>query len=189
MRAGSFLTNPGTAPDCTSLRYTAMGFSHCGGAAASPQAATANLFWRGGGDQFLEARIVAQWIKHWIEPEQRRSERRVCSQGRLVRDRKQLLYGGDGAILVTDAGRHPGEDVERPGTSQRVFLDRIHGDCALGQSQCSGVVTKTHIGKREISHQIKIFRLFFEESFQFAASPRPTFAGGDMVAGNFLCPA
>jgi len=57
----------------------------------SPRAAMANLFWQGGGDEFLEARIVAQWIEHWIEPEQRRSERRICGQGRLVWDRKQLL--------------------------------------------------------------------------------------------------
>jgi hypothetical protein len=24
------------------------------------------LFWDGGGNQFLEARVLAQWIKHWI---------------------------------------------------------------------------------------------------------------------------
>ena len=28
--------------------------------------------------QFLETRIFAQPLKHWIQPEQRRSERRVC---------------------------------------------------------------------------------------------------------------
>ena len=50
-----------------------------------------SLFWRGGGNQFFEARIVAQWLKHWIESEQCRSERRVCRQRSFVRDRKQLL--------------------------------------------------------------------------------------------------
>ena len=75
-----------------------------------------SLFWRGEGNQFLEARVVAQWLKHWIESEQCRGERRVCGQRRLVRDRKQLGQGRDGAVGVADAGRHPGEDVERPGT-------------------------------------------------------------------------
>jgi len=34
--------------------------------------------WRGG--EFLEAGIVPERIEHWIEPEQRRSERHVLSQ-------------------------------------------------------------------------------------------------------------
>ena len=34
-----------------------------------------------------------------------------------------------------------------------------------------------------------IFRLFFEERFQFAARLSPTFLGGGMVAGDFLRPA
>src|SRR5205823_13774287 len=34
-----------------------------------------------------------------------------------------------------------------------------------------------------------IFRLFFEERFQFAARLSPTFLGDGMVAGNFLRPA
>src|SRR4029077_15075920 len=42
-------------------------------------------------DEFLEARILTQWFKHWIQPEQRRSERRACGQGRFVWHRKQLL--------------------------------------------------------------------------------------------------
>ena len=52
--------------------------------------------------QFLETRIFAQRIKHWIQPEQRRSERRVCGQGRLqlvsvigVADR---LSDGEGVV-------------------------------------------------------------------------------------------
>ena len=44
------------------------------------------------------------------------------------------------------------------GPSQRVFLDRNHRDRALGQSQCSGVVTKSHICKREISHAEQNFQ-------------------------------
>src|SRR5882724_819199 len=30
-----------------------------------------------GGNQFLETLVFALWLKHWIQPDQRRSERRV----------------------------------------------------------------------------------------------------------------
>ena len=35
---------------------------------------------RSRGDEFLEARIIPKRIEHWIEPEQRRSERRNLSE-------------------------------------------------------------------------------------------------------------
>ena len=57
------------------------------------------------------------------------------------------------------------------------------------QSEGGGLVTKTHIGQREIANKTKIFRLFFEKRFQFAARLSPTFLGGGMVAGDFLRPA
>jgi hypothetical protein len=43
-------------------------------------------------NQFLETRILAQWFKHWIEPEQRRSERRVRDgeQASLAREAHAL---------------------------------------------------------------------------------------------------
>src|SRR5205085_2660246 len=51
--------------------------------------------------EFLEARIIPQRIEHRIEPEQRRSERRLPSTQRtLVRDREQFLQGGPGAIRL-----------------------------------------------------------------------------------------
>ena len=40
-----------------------------------------------------------------------------------------------------------------------------------------------------VANEVKIFRLFFEERFQFAAGLAPTFLGGGMIAGNFLRPA
>ena len=59
----------------------------------------------------------------------------------------------------------------------------------LDQSQRGGFVTEAHIGQREIANEDIIFRLFFEERFQFAARLSPTFLGGGMVAGDFLRPA
>jgi hypothetical protein len=38
------------------------------------------LFRRFRGDEFLEARIVPERIEHWIEPEERGSERHAFSQ-------------------------------------------------------------------------------------------------------------
>ena len=55
--------------------------------------------------------------------------------------------------------------------------------------ECGGFVTEAHIGQREISNEAKIFRLFFEKRFQFAARLSPTFLGGGMIAGDFLRPA
>src|SRR5437016_2338411 len=49
------------------------------------------LFWRGGANEPLEARIFAQWLEHRVQPEQRRSERRVRGKRRFVWDRKQLF--------------------------------------------------------------------------------------------------
>jgi hypothetical protein len=48
--------------------------------------------------QFLKARIVPERIKHWIEPQQRGSERHVFSQWATARHGKQFLYSGNGAI-------------------------------------------------------------------------------------------
>ena len=59
----------------------------------------------------------------------------------------------------------------------------------LGKSERGGLVTETHIGQREIANKTIIFRLFFEERFQFAARLSPTFLGGGMIAGDFLRPA
>ena len=51
-------------------------------AARAPQL----LLRRGRGDEFLEARIISERIEHWIEPEQRRSERRAHTHCATVRD-------------------------------------------------------------------------------------------------------
>ena len=75
------------------------------------------------------------------------------------------------------------------GPVNRVLLDRIRGHGPFRQSERGGFVAETHIGQREIANEPKIFRLFFEERFQFAARLSPTFLGGGMVAGDFLRPA
>src|SRR5438094_5305165 len=48
-------------------------------------------FFRRARCEFLEARIVPKRIEHWVEPEQRRSERHVLSQRAIVRYREQFL--------------------------------------------------------------------------------------------------
>ena len=76
-----------------------------------------------------------------------------------------------------------------PGPSTASFSIGIRGHGPFGQSQRGGFVTETHIGQREISNKAIIFRLFFEERFQFAARLSPTFLGSGMIAGDFLRPA
>ena len=83
----------------------------------------------------------------------------------------------------------PGQGSRSERDHHGVFLDRIRGHGPFRQSQRGGFVTETHIGQREISNEVIIFRLFFEERFQFAARLSPTFLGGGMIAGDFLRPA
>jgi hypothetical protein len=80
----------------------------------------------------------------------------------------------------------PGQDLDRNGTSHRVFFDRQRGHGPFRQSQRGGFVARAHIGKREISNEEIIVRLFFEKRFQFAARLAPACLGGGMVAGDGL---
>jgi hypothetical protein len=50
------------------------------------------LLRRGRGGEFLEARIIPEWIEHWIEPEQRGSERRKLSKKFALLFRRERLY-------------------------------------------------------------------------------------------------
>src|SRR5206468_4307148 len=84
--------------------------------------------------------------------------------------------------------RNPSEGLDRTGTVCRVFLNRQRGYPAFRQSQSRRFVAKAHIGQREISNEIIIFRLLLEERFQFAARLAPTFLGGAMIASDILSP-
>jgi hypothetical protein len=98
------------------------------------------LFWRGRGNQFLEARILAQWIKHWIQAEKRNSER-PATAGKLLFAARGASYGIESSVSKVEMERSlwPVQAATRarmsrgPGASQRVFVDRNHGDRALRQ--------------------------------------------------------
>src|SRR5204863_1762 len=70
-----------------------------------------------------------------------------------------------------------------------IFLDRDHGHRSLDQFECGGFVPKAHTRQREMPHEAKIFRLFFQKRFEFAARQSPTFLSGGMIAGDVLCPS
>ena len=63
---------------------------------------------------------------------------------------------------------NPGGDLDHTGPGYRVSFDRIRGHRAFGQGRCSGLVTESHVGQCEISHDAVVFRLFFEKGFQFS---------------------
>src|SRR4029077_10261144 len=96
---------------------------------------------------------------------------------------------GYGAVEFAGARRYSGKELESSGTLQRVFLDRAHRRAPLGQSQCGGFLTQTHIDQREFTNQSGIFWLLFEEKFQFAARLSPSFLGDGMLTGYVLHPA
>ena len=64
--------------------------------------------------EFLKTRIISERIEHWIEPEQRRSERRAHTHCATVRD--GVALSGDGAVGFSRAPRHPREDLDRTWT-------------------------------------------------------------------------
>src|SRR5262249_27202883 len=100
-----------------------------------------------------------------------------------------FLQSGNSAIGFPHLRRHPSENLDRGGTKRGIFLDRDGGHSSLRQRQCGGFVAQAHVGKREISNEEIIVRLFFEKRFQFAASLPPAFPSCDRVARNFLRPA
>jgi hypothetical protein len=81
---------------------------------------------------------------------------------------------------------YPGENLNSSRAIHRVFFEWHDGHPLLDKSERGGFVVKAHIGQREIANEVIIFRLFFEESFQFAARLSPTSRSGGMVAGDFL---
>jgi len=119
--------------------------------------------------EFLEARIVPERIEHRIEPKQRERKRDARTKWTSAWYREQFLNCRDTAVGLSCLCWHAGEELERTRTVDRIFLERARGRGSLGQSQRGSPVTETHIGQREISHKAIIFRLFFEERFQFAA--------------------
>lgn len=64
-----------------------------------------HLFWRGGGNQFLEAPILAQWIKHGIESSFCRVEMGAAGSGRYPGE----MSSGLGPVSASDRLRplHP----------------------------------------------------------------------------------
>ena len=100
------------------------------------------------------------------------------------------MYRGNGAVGFSDLRRHASQNLDRTGPTYHVFLDRNRGSWpAFDKEQRGGFVAKTHLNQREVVHQVKVIRLFFEERFQFAARLSPSFLGGGTIAGNFLRPS
>ena len=65
----------------------------------------------------------------------------------------------------------------------------MQGDGAFDQHEGTRFVTETRRDQGEIIEKRPIFRLFFEEGFQFDPGLSPGFLSGGMVAGDFLCSA
>src|SRR5205823_13876179 len=103
--------------------------------------------------------------------------------------RQYVLQTVNGAVGAPHLRRQRSENLDRSGNLENVFLDRDQGHSAFGHSQYGGFVTEAHIAQSEISHEAIIFRLFFEERFQFTARLPPTFMGSGMLTGDFLRPA
>src|SRR5438034_5938716 len=117
--------------------------------------------------EFLETRIVPQRIEHRIEPEQRGRKRDAHTTKTAAWYREKFLSRRDSAVRLSCLCYHADEELERSRTVERIFLKRARGRGFLGESQCSGLVTESNIGKGHITDELVIIRLFFEKRFQF----------------------
>jgi hypothetical protein len=73
----------------------------------------------------LKARIVAERIEHWIEPEECGSVRHTAIDEATDWHREQLLQSCDGAVAVARLRGYASSYIERPRTRDRVFLNWI----------------------------------------------------------------
>ena len=105
--------------------------------------------------EFLEARIIPKRIEHWIEPEQRGSERHGCTQWAFIRYRKHFLQSSYSTVGFAHLRGYAGKSLNCTRAIDRVFLDRGHGHPLLDESERGGLVTETHIGQREITNKTK----------------------------------
>src|SRR5262245_54298063 len=81
---------------------------------------------------FLETRIIPQWIEHWIESQQSGRKWRGCI-GKCGY-REQFLQSGDGAVRFSHLRCHSSEGFDWRGSADRVFLNRVRSDCSLRES-------------------------------------------------------
>src|SRR5437588_4749158 len=97
--------------------------------------------------EFLEARIIPERIEHWIEPEQRRSERRrndPVAAGYL----QDLLECGYGPVRFAHLCCDASQRFALARTDERILLHRISGDTLFGESKCSSLVAEAHVSQR-----------------------------------------
>ena len=145
---------------------------------------------RGRADEFLEARIIPKRIEHRIEPEQRGSERHVCSQCalRTVSRVVSVKRRWRGRVLPSAPlpGRGSRSDRDHP---PRLSRSGSRPWPARPELNAAALSPRPILVSARSPMRLIIFRLFFEERFQFAARLSPTFLGGGMVAGDFLRPA
>jgi hypothetical protein len=71
--------------------------------------------------EFLETRIIAERIEHWIEPEKRRSERYIRRKRAYVRYREQFLQSRDGAVGFAHFRGHAARISSGMGPSRASF--------------------------------------------------------------------
>src|SRR5436190_15924763 len=72
--------------------------------------------------EFLEAWIIPKRIEHWIEPEQRGSERQATIQKTAVRHGEQFLQSNESAIGLPHLSCYASYDFKRARTGNRILF-------------------------------------------------------------------
>src|SRR4051794_17136056 len=107
-----------------------------------------------------ETRVASQCIKHWVEPQDGRSERNIRRESTFVRYSEQLGQSGDGTIRFAHARGYSSKEFNRNPSLEPVFLDGHHGLGPLNEFERSLLVTEAHAGESQISEESVVVWLF-----------------------------
>ena len=148
-----------------------------------------SLLRRGRGGEFLEARIIPKRIEHRIEPEQRGSERHGRASGPSYGIESSFCKRGDGAVGFSCPRRDPRPESRSAGAHPSRLSRSGRAAIARSTENAAALSPRPILVSARSAMRTLIFRLFFEERFQFASRLSPTLLGGGVIAGDFLRPA
>src|ERR1041384_7250982 len=96
-------------------------------------------------DHALKSWVCAKRIKHWIEPEQRRSNWWISGERASIRFIKDGVQRSDRPITLSGQRCDAGQDLDHHGTKQRALFNRNDTHAPFGQIECSGLIAECRV--------------------------------------------
>src|SRR5262249_27196217 len=143
-----------------------------------------NRFGSDGSDDLLEARIAAQRIEHWIEPEKGHRNWYARSCPGSVRNREYLLQSIHGAVGFSRLRCHSSKSLDRLRTIERILLHWNRCHRFVDVRECRSLIAKRRTDQRETFKHHEVFWLFLNERLQFGSRLAITLDSGGMIAAT-----